>query len=182
MKSLATRFSILACSESKELMSLRFSLPFSSPSGFESAGMVNDITKTSVLVSRNEISNTSCLGILIMRHNQPFSSNLILDKNVLTDTGDGSFPGLKHCIENSLCSRNVTGKRHELQLLFVCLQCDFTTDTDKVLCYVWARTCHKGHKGVLLEAEAVEVSFGQSKFGFLIRIFCSKRCFVTALR
>lgn len=177
MKSLTTRFQILACSESKELMSVRFSFPFS-PSGFESAGMVNDITKTSVLVSRNEISNTRSLGILIMRPNQPFSSNLILDKNVLTDTGEGrdllSFPGLKHCIENSLCSRNVTGKRFELQPVFVCLQCDFTTDTDKMLCHACAKTCHKGHEGVLLEAEADKVSFGQSKFWFSEYFFFKK--------
>ncbi len=130
-------------------------------SGIETNGKINDETKAKLLLHGNTITNTRALGILICRPNQPFSNGVDLKDNVFLDTGEkrelNSFPGLKHCIEHGRCTRTVTGKRFELQTVFVCEQCDFTDESDRLLCLPCANLCHKGHKGLFMHAESESV-------------------------
>jgi hypothetical protein len=114
-----------------------------------------DSNKTHCIVAHNTIDHCRALGILISMPGQEKSSGVVLEDNQLTDTGEQrvlSFPGLRQCLESHRCSRNVTGKRYEMQAFFRCLQCNFKPSKNLGVCASCAEVCHKGHEGLYLYA------------------------------
>ncbi len=111
--------------------------------------------KTHCIVANNSVDHCRALGILVSMPGQEKSSAVVLEDNQLTDTGEQrvlSFPGLKQCLESHRCSRNVTGKRYELQAFFRCLQCKLLPSNNLGVCTSCAEVCHKGHEGLYLYA------------------------------
>ena len=112
-----------------------------------------DSNKTRCILTRNTIDHCRALGMLISMPGQEKSSGVVLEDNQLTDTGEQrvlSFPGLKQCLEQHRCSRNVTGKRFELQAFYRCIQCKLLPSNNLGVCESCAQVCHKGHTGLYL--------------------------------
>ncbi len=111
--------------------------------------------KTRCFVARNTINHCRPLAILVSMPDQEKSSGVTLLDNQLTDTGEQrvlSFPGLRQCLEQHRCSRNVTGKRYELQAFFRCRECKLLPSNNLGVCASCAEVCHKGHAGLYLYA------------------------------
>lgn len=133
---------------------LRCAVPHPRIHGMSISGQINDENKTSVLLEGNEVSHVRNLGVLVCRPDQPHTANVMLRDNTLVDTGEQrvlTFPGLRACVEErACCTRNVTGKRFELQAFFRCHQCKLVESNNLGVCASCAHTCHAGHEGLYL--------------------------------
>lgn len=110
-------------------------IPHPHSHGVSVAGPVNADNRTRVQLRGNSVSHVRGLGLFVARPDQPYSAQVELRDNLLTDTGEQrvlSFPGLRACLAANRCSRNVTGKRYELQAFFRCEQCNLVPGNNLV--------------------------------------------------
>ena len=111
---------------------------------------VNKSNKTSGSIENNKVTGCRMYGIMVISPH--LQEGLICQNNELVETGEVRplFPGLQQCYDNGQCSRNVTGKRYELQQFFRCKTCNFSEENNLGVCVACAKVCHVGHEGVFL--------------------------------
>ena len=78
------------------------------------------------------------------------TSFLKISNNTFSDTLDtrGYLKSILDCYEKRVCTRNSTGKFHEIQEWWTCDQCNINGDNNMGCCRICAETCHKGHQNL----------------------------------
>lgn len=112
------------------------------------------LTKTVCIIQGNTVSHSKAPGIMINRPDSRDSGVQLVD-NILIDTGETrpEFPGLRKCIEDKRCTRNVSGKSPVMQEFFRCGQCNLGQHGG--VCSSCALVCHAGHKGLYVYAKCI---------------------------